>query len=202
MALFLIGVGLISSVTWPMIQWQVSSSIRRPEEKFISPVSAAGVDIDYLAARNWYPAQNKNVASASAISYKLSIPKLRITSAIVSMENDDLKKNLVGWRDAGVPGQPGTAIIFGHSALPQFYDPKSYVTIFSLLPTLSLGDSIYVNYDGVAYKYKVYNIQTLAADDFTVLEQKFDDSYLSLVTCVPPGTYWKRLLVRAMLVNY
>jgi len=34
-----------------------------------------------------------------------------------------------------------------------------------------------------------------------VLEQKNDASYISLITCVPPGTYWKRLVVRAKLTE-
>jgi len=38
-------------------------------------------------------------------------------------------------------------------------------------------------------------------DKISVLEQKYDASYLTLVTCVPPGTYWKRLVVKAKLVQ-
>jgi len=33
--------------------------------------------------------------------------------------------------------------------------------------------------------------------DLSALEQTFDDSYLTLVTCVPPGTTWERLRVEA-----
>jgi len=38
-------------------------------------------------------------------------------------------------------------------------------------------------------------------EDLSILEQRFDDSYLTLVTCVPPGTYLRRLVVRARLVK-
>jgi len=37
--------------------------------------------------------------------------------------------------------------------------------------------------------------------DLSILAQRYDDSYLTLITCVPPGTYFKRLIVRARLAK-
>ena len=68
-----------------------------------------------------------------------------------------------------------------------------------MLPTLKIGDDIVVTYDGVTYKYVVYDMVVLDPTDLSTLEQQFDDSYLTLVTCVPPGTLWKRLDVKAKL---
>lgn len=201
--LFAVGIAMLSTVTWPMVKWWLADLPRQPQRTFASPVVATeSAGFDYSVVRNWYPISDQTEAVLKIKAFTLSIPKLRINSALVSLENDDLKKSLVGWKTGGVPGQSGTAIVFGHSALPQFYDPKNYLTIFSLLPTLTKGDQLYVNYDGVSYKYKVFEMQTVIPEDFSVLEQKFDDSYISLITCVPPGTYWKRLIVRARLVNY
>ena len=97
------------------------------------------------------------------------------------------------------PGQYGTAVVFGHSTLPQFYSPTNYKAIFSLLPTLKAGDEILITYDGVQYRYVIYDMEVLEPTDLSVLEQQFDDSYLTLVTCVPPGTTWQRLDVKAKL---
>jgi sortase A len=132
-------------------------------------------------------------------TYTLSIPKLKIENALVTISGDDLGDSLVHYGGTALPGQYGNAVVFGHSTLPQFYSPTNYKTIFSLLPTLKAGDDISVTYDGVTYTYTVVELLVLDPTDLSVLEQRFDDSYLTLVTCVPPGTTWKRLNVLAKL---
>jgi sortase A len=97
------------------------------------------------------------------------------------------------------PGQPGNTVLFGHSVLPQFFNPKNYLTIFSTLPTLKDGDEILVNFDGVNYRYLVEEMVEVSPEDTSVLEQRYDDSYITLITCVPPGTYLRRLIVRGRL---
>jgi sortase A len=101
-----------------------------------------------------------------------------------------------------LPGQYGNAVIFGHSVLPQFFNPKDYKTIFSTLPTLKEKDEIFINFDGIEYRYQVTKMVETLPEDISVLEQQYDGEYLSLITCVPPGTYLKRLVVRARLVRY
>ena len=41
----------------------------------------------------------------------------------------------------------------------------------------------------------------VSPDQVSVLEQRTDVAYLTLVTCVPPGTDWERLVVRAKLTK-
>jgi len=97
-------------------------------------------------------------------------------------------------------------VIFGHSTLPQFYNPTDYHTIFSLLPSLRAtsdlkdGDDIFITYDGATYHYSVSDMVVTTPEDLSSLEQRYDDSYVTLVTCVPPGTYWQRLNVKARLM--
>ena len=76
-------------------------------------------------------------------------------------------------------------------------NPKDYLTIFSLIPTLKEGDDLYIKFDGVDYRYKVVSQRITEPADVSGLEQQYDDSYITLVTCVPPGTYWKRLWLTA-----
>jgi sortase A len=38
--------------------------------------------------------------------------------------------------------------------------------------------------------------------DLSVLEQKFDGRYLTMVTCTPPGTYLRRLVIKARIVDF
>jgi sortase A len=100
-----------------------------------------------------------------------------------------------------MPGKIGNAVVFGHSILPQFYDPQDYMAIFSTLPTLRKGDEIKVRYDGIGYVFKVEDMFEVRPEDIQVLDQNDNDSYLSLITCTPPGHPLKpkRLIVRAKL---
>ena len=41
----------------------------------------------------------------------------------------------------------------------------------------------------------------VAPTDLSVLEQRYDGRYLTLVTCSPPGTYLRRLIVKARIVD-
>ncbi len=158
-----------------------------------------GQSVDFTNANVWYPAMPQKHVVTPVNSYTISIPKLRIAEATVLIGTDDLSESLIHYGGTGLPGEFGTAVVFGHSTLPQFYNPTSYKSIFSLLPTLNKGDEISVSYDGVQYRYEVYEMIVVEPTDVTVLEQRFDDSYMTLVTCVPPGTYWKRLNVKTKL---
>lgn len=157
---------------------------------------------DFTNANAWFPTKPQKKIVTPVNTYKLSIPKLKITDATVAISGDDLNKSLIHYGGTGLPGEYGSAIIFGHSVLPQFFNPKDYRTIFSTLPTLTIGDEIFVTYDSVDYRYVIYDMVITDPGDLSVLEQRFDDSYLTLITCVPPGTYWKRLSVKAKLTRF
>lgn len=155
--------------------------------------------VDYTNANIWFPTKPQKKVVAPVTSYTMTIPKLKIKDALVVIGGDDLNKSLVHYGGTGLPGEYGTTVIFGHSTLPQFYNPQNYRTIFSLLPTLDIGDEFFVSYDGITYRYVIEEMIVTAPNDLTPLEQRFDDSHVTLVTCVPPGTYWQRLNVRARL---
>lgn len=158
----------------------------------------AGITTDFNDARNWYPKLSRNTES-SVQKYSLSIPKLKIKDAEVSTIDYDLSKHLVQYIGTSIPGENGTSVIFGHSTLPQWFDPKNYKTIFATLHLIKNGDEIQATVNGVLYKYKVYSVTITTPEDTNMFSQSFDNSYITLVTCTPPGTVWKRLVVRAAL---
>ena len=204
----LTGVLLLLWVVLPITQQLLfvksSSSIVTPvAEDFIKTASAFGQDTsDLTKASNWFPRYHQQNAIALLDSYTLSIPKLRIQNALVRVGTDDLSKSLIHYGGTGLPGKYGSAVIFGHSILPQFYDPANYISIFSLLYQLKEGDDMFVHADGVDYRYKVTELKAVNPDDVSGLEQRFDNSYISLVTCFPSGTYLRRLWVTAKEVPF
>lgn len=198
------GVLLLFLVIWPILTFEFFLGPKL-NTSVISPLGSQpqvlGLQTDLSLANNWFPGVLPKITASKITSYTLSIPKLGIKDAVVVNNDEDLAKHLVQWGGTGNPGEAGSTVIFGHSVLPVFFDPKNYLTIFSTLPTIKEGDDIYTYYDGITYHYQVIEMQIIDPKDISVLEQSFDNSYLSLVTCVPPGTYWKRLVVRARLVK-
>jgi sortase A len=160
-------------------------------------------DNDSSKLSNWFDEDKSSDFVTQRVKYfTISIPKLRIESATVALGSEDLKSNLIQYPGTAYPGKTGNTVVFGHSILPQYFNPKNYMSIFSTLNTLKKGDEIYADYDGITYKYRVENMFEVKPTDIQILEQSFGSSYISLVTCSPMGHPLKprRLIVRAKLV--
>jgi sortase A len=193
-----IGVSLLVAVCFPLISYQFSSE---RFTKLISPVPEK--QVDYTNASTWFPTNNSLSSVESGVRYyTITVPKLGIKDVTVSMGGEDLSEYLIQYPGTAQPGKRGNTVVFGHSVLPQFFNPNDYLTVFSTLPTLKKGDYVQVEYDGVSYTYKIYDMFEVLPTDLNVLSQDTAGSTLSLVTCVPPGDPRrpKRLIVKAGLV--
>lgn len=158
-----------------------------------------GVTTDKNDARNLLP-NRKSANSNAVIEYSLSIPSQKIYNAKVSATDYDLSKHLVQYfSTSSNPIDKGTTIIFGHSSLPYWFDPADYTKIFSKIHLLKIGQKFTLHVDNKDYKYQVVSKTIISSKDPRLFYQNFDNSYVSLVTCTPPGTTWKRLVVRGVL---
>lgn len=205
---FLAGIFLLGQVAYPMLGWYLltlpgyTTSVSSPLSSSFKPAPQVLGTSDSLDAKTWFvgaPTNTPTLGESGLKIYNISIPKLKIDQATVKVGSMDLKKSLIGWSTSPFPGQFGNNIIFGHSELPQFSDSKDYAGIFTHLMDLAIGDEIFVDYDGVRYKYEVIDKMVVAPTDLSVLEQRFDFAYITLITCVPPGTVWQRGVVRGRL---
>lgn len=159
---------------------------------------------DFTKANIWFPTASRNQINNKILGikeYLLSIPKLNLRNARVVVGGDDLSKSLIQYLPQSLPGEYGNVVIFGHSTLPQLFNAKDYKTIFTYLPSLEKGDKITITVNDLEYEYEVFDMFVVNPDQISVLEQKQDASYLTIITCVPPGTYWKRLVVKAKLTQ-
>jgi sortase A len=220
LGIFLTGAAIVIYVFFPLLSWQIyfapvfaSQNITAPIPQntvvssstigsLIQQASDGLAGIDYTNAQNWFPNFKFQRSGAPKItSYTISIPKLKLTNVTVSTVDNDLAKHLVNYGGTAIPADKGNAVIFGHSTLPQLYETKNYKTVFTFLYELVPGDEIDVNVANVGYEYKVENVTVVDPNNTSVLQQSYDDSFLTLVTCTPPGTIWKRLVVRARLIK-
>lgn len=157
---------------------------------------------DFTQVGEWFPQKPQVLTYKKDLhSYVLSIPKLGISDAQVVVGGEDLSDSLVQYHDQVIPGEVGNVAVLGHSTLPQLYKAKDYKSIFTYLPSVERGDKIRVTLNGFGYEYVVYDMFIVDPDEVWVLDPKSDDSILTLISCVPPGTYWKRLVVRSKLVG-
>lgn len=213
--LIITGVGTLLWVLYPIISFELfyaprfGSNLTSPlaNNTFTSTIKEevsqvlGFSDVDFTKASIWFPkATNIKIARSDSF-YTLSIPKVRVENATVIVGSEDLTKSLIHFTGP-LPGNFGNPVIFGHSTLPFLYNPKDYKSIFSKLPDLQIGDDIYITSDNISYRYSIYEMKIVSAEDLSVLDQNYQDAYITLVTCVPPGTYFKRLIVRGKLVAF
>ncbi|RJQ35925.1 sortase [Candidatus Microgenomates bacterium] len=199
----------------PLISWQVyfapvfaSSAIEAPIPKstIVNPSSitslisnATSLGVDYNNPQNWFPGYKTKSDFNRLISYTLSIPSLGIKDAVVSTVDNDLDKHLVNYSGTAVPPDNGNTVIYGHSTLPQLFNPKDYKTIFATLYKIKIGDEFFININNIAYAYRIHSITIVDPSDTSIFTQDSDGSHVTLVTCTPPGTTWKRLIIKADL---
>src|SRR5579862_1381781 len=156
---------------------------------------------------SWLPPastdQYKQVGVTEQLSnYYISIPSLGIEDAYVSTLDNNVNLHLIHFPGTALPPNVGNAAIFGHSTLPQWFDPHNPHAIFATALDTKIGDSIIVTIGDKQYTYNVISMTIVAADDTSYLAQDSDGSYLSLITCTPPGTTWRRLVIKAKLASH
>ena len=161
-------------------------------------------DLDYSNVENWFSAGVVHSELETAQTYLLDIEKLNIANALVKVGGTNIDKNLVQFNTDVSIGEYGAPVIFGHSMLRQFYNPKQsnkdrYRGIFSTIMTLEDGDEIKVTVDSLTYTYVVVDKTTVQPDDDFILAQNTSRRQLKLVTCTPEGTRLRRGVVTAEL---
>lgn len=100
-----------------------------------------------------------------------------------------------------LPGQIGNVFIFSHSSV-NFYEATRYNSIFYLLHKLEKGDSFYFVYDQELFEYKVTEKKIVDASAVEYLENLNGKKTATLMTCWPPGTSLRRLLVISELYKF
>ena len=139
--------------------------------------------------------------------FNLKIEKLKIEKGIIETNSFNMNpdKYLGHYAGTALPGEVGNIFIYGHSVVPFFFDASNYKTIFSNLHKLENGDIIEVEYNGEWYKYEVFEKKVLTPEEVqplaTITPAYLNEKTLTLMTCTPPGTTLKRLLVGAREVK-
>lgn len=131
------------------------------------------------------------------------IPKINVQIPIdfdeTSLDEAALQKGLergvVHYPTTVRPGENGNGAYFGHSS-NNILNPGKYKFAFVLLHTLVPGDTFYLTYNSKVYVYKVITRTVVDPSNVGVLGPvPGQTATATLITCDPPGTSLKRLVV-------
>lgn len=211
-AMLFLGITSIAFAAWPIIAWQIFqvpllsskvSNIPIPKGQVFSQNSIIDQNIQVAKDPDGfsYFTTNHKPQGKRPKEFLISIPKLDIKSAKTQVDSLDFYKSLSHFPGSALPGEKGNVFITGHSALPQFADSKNYRAIFTKLPTLEIGDVVNVQVENKNYQYVVQYKKIVDPNDLSVLSPISKNAKnLTLMTCVPPGTNLKRIVVISSLM--
>ena len=188
-------------------------------ERFIQPfVKPASYSNEVQAI---IPPGGRNISDPS---WKVIIPKLGIAPPVVGGVEAYRSKNrsesaavfeqrmqkalesgVVHYPSTPLPGQnvkngKSNVVIVGHSS-SNLFTPGDYKSVFSSLRNLEKGDLILLNYEKVQYVYKIYERKIINPNQVEVLGPAARNHSLTLITCHPPGSNGKRLVVVAEQIS-
>jgi len=154
-------------------------------------------DIETYAMEKSAPLEPGEVVPAGS---QIVIPKIGVTVPIIYVTTSDektiqenLTKGVVHYPGTADPGTVGNSFITGHSS--NFWWIKgNYNYVFVNLNKLAVGDQAKIYHNGNKYVYQVKEVKVVDPTDTSVLAQT-DTPVLTLMTCTPTGTNWKRLIV-------
>ncbi|MFC1649621.1 sortase [Patescibacteria group bacterium] len=136
--------------------------------------------------------------------FSVVIPKIDAKANVVAnvdTANEEsyetaLSKGIGHAAGTNFPGSGEGIFLFSHST-DFSYNVSRYNAIFYLLRKLEPGDEVIIYYADEKYIYRVTDKVVVEAEDVSWLTKDYDSETLVLQTCDPPGTTWKRLIVKA-----
>lgn len=165
-------------------------------ERFIAPLITPSRNV---SATSIITDLNSSAGSPNPI---IIIPKINVEIPVVydqtSIAEKDmqraLERGVVHYATTPTPGELGNAVIFGHSS-NNILNKGKYKFAFVLLSRLENGDLFYLDKDGKRYVYQVYSKKVVEPTDLSVLNPQDKPATATLITCDPPGTSLRRLIV-------
>ena len=140
-------------------------------------------------------------------SFSIVIPKIGANARVITgvdtanerAYSAALKQGVAQALGTAFPGEGGHIFLFAHST-DYWWNVSSYNAIFYLLGKLIKGDDINIFYKGERFVYRVIDTKVVDPSEVEYITRKTNREFLTLQTCWPLGTTFKRLLVFATRV--
>lgn len=141
-------------------------------------------------------------------SFSIIVPKIRANAKVV--ENVDpynsaeyqlkLTEGVAHAKGTSLPGETGNTFLFAHSS-DNFYNANRYNSVFYLLNKMEYDDVFYLIKDKIMYEYSIIEKSVVEPDQVQYLTDQSLHKKATLMTCWPPGTTLKRLILVGDLVS-
>ncbi len=205
--LFLIfcGVFLLVQIVMPIFAykyWEIGQSFIQTD--LISPETSnksqvLGVSIQENDGFSAIVSNQVRENLPSYTKFYLNVPRLKIEEEAVFLDSNNLERGLAHLPGTAIPGERGNVFISGHSAGSLFFAQRRVV--FSKLQDLKKGDEIELVAEGVRFRYQVIGLKVVFPKDLSVIAPPDSSGrYVTLMTCVPPGLNFKRLVVVGKMI--
>ncbi|TSC53411.1 MAG: putative Isoprenylcysteine carboxyl methyltransferase [Parcubacteria group bacterium LiPW_39] len=112
--------------------------------------------------------------------------------------NSALNQGVVFYPGSALPGQAGEVFLTGHSSVFP-WNKTPYGQVFTLLDKLETGDVVSLIYNHRQYDYQITDKEILPPNQVKISDSA--EPRLTLFTCWPIGTSFKRLLVKGELIR-
>jgi sortase A len=140
--------------------------------------------------------------------FGILIPKIRANASVVPnvdpfdsrIYQEALSRGVAHAKGSALPDTVGNVFIFSHSSA-NFWEATRFNSVFYLLSKLEYSDQIVLYYQDIKYTYRVTDKQIVLPTAVSYLSSISRTPMLTLMTCWPPGTNTKRLIVTATLIN-
>lgn len=189
--LILVSVLIISFTFYPVISARFRYNFNRPNQ-----------DIEVT---NRLDADSRAIRPVDD-GFGIVIPKIGANSRVVAdvdpydsrIYQRALTQGVAHAKGTTKPGETGNMFLFSHSSV-NFYEAARYNSVFYLISELEKDDIVYIFYQQQKYVYKVLEKKVVGPAQIEYLNSEADGNILTLMTCTPAGTTFKRLIVTALL---
>ncbi len=194
---FLLLFGLLLGLIqyFPVIKAEVNYWVKSWRSTESTTVALSAEQTDEDDSQEYIIPENKD--------FGLVIPAIGVNVAVIpqidpfdSREYQPaLSKGVAHVKDTALPHQGSNTVIFAHSS-DSFYNANRYNAVFYLMNKLEQGDKLYLAYQDKLYEYEVRQKAIVAPEEINYMSSS-EEPRLTLITCWPPGTTLRRMVVVA-----
>lgn len=191
------GLAILGLIYWPLF---------KEETHYLFSAKGKGVLVagknEIVKAENGEVAVEEKIMRPVDEEFGLVIPKISANAKVIPEVDPDnsaiyqraLTRGVAHAKGTGYPGKEGNVFIFAHSGV-DLPEALRFNAVFYLLNKMEVGDEIFLFRDGQKFRYLVKAKKVVNEDEAGYMDGQPGAKTATLMTCWPPGTTLKRLLV-------
>lgn len=191
---------LLAILFYPTIKNEFNYKFHRPNVE--SYVTLTATPEDLVRSVPTIVAKDKN--------FSVVIPKIGANAKVIAnvdpkdsrVYQQALTQGVAHAKGTALPDQPGNTFLFAHSS-DSLLNANTYNAVFYLLNKLEPDNLFYIAYKEKLYKYQVVKKQLVSPTEVNFYDKSVADAdqTATLMTCWPPATTLKRLVVVGELTD-